>query len=102
MYKRLNVGMKFEKENQMVPVLKHKSFSDPRTWGPYEEYTKALLRSTGADAADKAAGLDKLKYKYVIPTGLRTSYTGAPDTSIQYIKPRTDCQAYGGPGICRL
>ena len=73
--------MKFQKENDGSGA-DAKSFSDPRTWGPWEEY-EGDARRTGADASDKATGLDKLKYKFITPTRLGLA-TGAVDTSIPH------------------
>jgi hypothetical protein len=73
--------MKFEKEKDGTGA-DDKSFSDPRTWGPWEEY-EGTAKKTGADPSDKATGLDKLKYKFITPTRLGLA-TGAPDTSIPH------------------
>jgi hypothetical protein len=46
-------------------------FNDPRTWAPWDEYTGNGKRATDPeDHAIREAGLDKLKYKYIIPKGL--------------------------------
>ena len=73
--------MKFEKEKDGTGD-DAKSFSDPRTWGPWEEY-EGTAKRTGADADDRAEGLDKLQYKFITPTRLGLA-TGAPDTSIPH------------------
>jgi len=73
--------MKFEKEKDGTGA-KDPSFSDPRTWGPWEEY-EGTAKRTGADADDKAEGLDKLQYKFITPTKLGVA-TNAPDTSVPH------------------
>ena len=75
--------MKFIKED-IGPTGKKRSASDPRTWGPWTEYEgNGVSGELSKDAEMVKAGLHKLKYKYIIPTGLVTAIN-TPNTAIPH------------------
>ena len=64
--------MKFIK-NDIGPADDKRAANDPRTWGPYIEYTGDGIDDSIKDLNAINAGLNKLQYKYLIPTGLLTA-----------------------------
>jgi len=71
--------MKFIKED-IGTGTNARTATDPRTWGPWTEYEgNGTSDERSADPMLRQAGLHKLKYKYIIPTGLVTAIN-TPDT----------------------
>jgi hypothetical protein len=73
--------IKYVKENVGTGVKTY-SGTDPRSWGPWEEYEGKGTSDT-QDPILVKMGLNKLKYKYIIPKGL-TKALLALDTPLEH------------------
>ena len=56
--------------------------NDPRSWGPWNEYVGTGTNGE-TDPVLRKAGLHKLAYKYIVPTGLVTAIN-APNTALAH------------------
>ena len=89
--------MKFEKTEKNPGSSDARSFSDPRTWGPWNEYEGFGVDDSEDDKEVIKMGLHKLRYKYIIPTGLVTAINSADTTKPH--KPINGLPGFKGPGL---